>query len=151
MPSVLDPPPVQAERLPEELETPPVQSAAALVGGIVGDLKSLIEQQLQLTRMQIESELRQRFVAVAVFTAGVVTLFVGTIFVCFSVSHLLHWIASPAGTDPAAYPLWMCHGLVAVILGLMGGTLAWSGRRKFRSVVPFQTPSANSFRSPRND
>jgi ElaB/YqjD/DUF883 family membrane-anchored ribosome-binding protein len=105
----------------EALETPPVQSAAALVGGIVGDLKSLIEQQLQLTRMQIESELRQRFVAAAVFTAGVVTLSVGTIFVCFSVSHLLHWIASPVGADPAAYPLWMCHGVVAVILGVMGG------------------------------
>lgn len=145
MPSVLDPPPDQTERPSEHLDPPPVQSAASLVGGIVGDLKSLIEQQLQLTRMQIESELRQRVVAMAVLTAGVVTLLVGMVFVCFSVSHLLHWIASPAGTDPAKYPLWMCHGAVAVILGLMGGSFAWAGRRKFRSVVPFQNPVSELF------
>lgn len=145
MPSVLDPPPAPVEQQAEALETPPVQSAAALVGGIVGDLKSLIEQQLQLTRMQIESELRQRFVAAAVFTAGVVTLSVGTIFVCFSVSHLLHWIASPVGADPAAYPLWMCHGVVAVILGVMGGVFTSVGRWKFRTVVPFQNPVSELF------
>ena len=63
MPSVLDPPTDQTERPSEHPEPPPLQSAAALVGGIVGDLKSLIEQQLQLTRMQIESELRQRIAA----------------------------------------------------------------------------------------
>jgi hypothetical protein len=145
MQSVLDPPPDDVERPAEHLEPPLVQSAASLVGGIVGDLKSLIEQQLQLTRMQIEAELRQRVVAMAVLMAGVVMLFVATVFVCLSVSHLLHWIGSPVGTDPAKSPLWMCHGVVAVLLGLIGGPIAWIGRRRFRSVVPFQNPVSELF------
>ncbi len=152
MPSVLEAPSEPLESLFEQLEPVPVpvdpplvQTAASLVGGIVGDLKSLVEQQFQLTRMQIAAELQQRFVAVAVCSAGVVVLFVSTIFVCFSAAHLLHWIASPVGTDPAAYPLWMCHAAVAAGLGLTGGILAWTGQSKFRSVVPFQNPVSGLF------
>lgn len=157
MSSVLDTPePLEAlfdqlepDSVPDE--PPPAQSAASLVSGILGDLRNLVEQQFQLTRMQIVSELRQRFVAVAVFGAGVVVLFVASIFVCFSASHLLHWIASPRGTDPAAYPLWMCHAAVAVGLGLTGGILALVGQSKIRSVVPFQNPVSGLFQETPND
>ena len=135
----------QVESVSVQAEPPPVQTAASLVSGILSDLRNLVEQQFQLTRLQIEAELRQRFVAVAVFSAGVVVLFVSTIFVCFSLSHLLHWFASPAGTDPAAYPLWMCHAAVAAILGVTGGILAGAGLSKFRSVVPFHNPVRGLF------
>lgn len=152
MPPVLETPPAPLETMFDQFEPgsgpaepPPVQTAASLVSGILGDLRNLVEQQFQLTRLQIEAELRQRFVAVAVFSAGVVVLFVSTIFVCFSLSHLLHWFASPAGTDPAAYPLWMCHAAVAAILGVTGGILAWAGLSKFRSVVPFHNPVRGLF------
>ena len=149
---VLETPPEPLETLFEQLEPesvqtepPPTQSAAALVSGILGDLRNLVEQQFQLTRMQIETELRQRFVAVTIFSAGVVVLFVSTIFVCMSAAHLLHWIASPVGTDPATYPLWMCHAAVAAVLGMTGVILAIVGQSKFRSVVPFQNPVSGLF------
>jgi hypothetical protein len=135
----------QVESVSVQTEPPPAQTAASLVSGILGDLRNLVEQQFQLTRMQIEAELRQRFVAVSIFSAGVVVLFVSTIFICFSLSHLLHWIASPAGTDPATYPLWMCHAAVAAGLGLTGGILAWTGVSKFGSVAPFQNPVSGLF------
>ena len=141
----------QVESVPVQVEPPPAQSAASLVSGILGDLRNLVEQQFQLTRMQIEAELRQRFVAVAIFSAGVVVLFVSTIFVCFSVSHLLHWFASPAGSDPGAYPMWMCHAAVAALLGLTGGMLAWVGLSKFSSVAPFHNPVKGLFQETPND
>lgn len=153
MPSVFEAPSEQLESLFEPLEPvpvavapPPVQTAASLVGGIVGDLKSLVEQQFQLTRMQIEAELRQRVVAIAVFSFGVGVLSVSTLFVCLGVSHLLHWITSPVGTDPARYPLWMCHAAVAAVLGLTGTILTWTGLWKYRSVVPFRNPVSDLFR-----
>lgn len=145
MPDLLEELAEQLEAPPEPLEPPPVQSAATLVSGIVGDLKNLIEQQFQLTRMQVEAELRQRLVAVAVVGAGVVVLFVAAMLVCFSATHLLHWVSSPVGTDPAAYPLWICYAAVAALLGLTGGVLAWTGRSKFRSVAPFHNPVSGLF------
>ncbi len=135
----------QVEPVPVQVEPPPAQSAASLVSGILGDLRNLVEQQFQLTRMQIAAELQQRFVAAAVLCAGVVVLLVSTIFVCFSVSHLLHWIASPVGSDPAAYPLWMCHATVAAFFGLTGGILVWVGLSKIKSVVPFRNPVSGLF------
>ncbi len=138
----------QFEPDPVQAEPSPVQTTAALVSGILGDLRNLVEQQFRLTRMQIEAELRQRFVAVAVFGAGAVVLFVSTIFVCFSLAHLLHWIASPVGNDPATYPLWTCHAAVAAVLGIAGGVLVWGGLSKFRSIVPFQNPISSLTQEP---
>ena len=153
MPSVLESPPEPLETLFESIESvpvaaepPPVQTATSLVSGIMGDLRSLVEQQFQLTRMQIEAELRQRVVAVAVFGFGVGVLFVSTLFICLSISHLLHWIASPVGTDPASYPLWMCHAAVAAVLGLTGTVLTWAGLSKYKSVVPFRNPVSDLFK-----
>ncbi len=147
MPSVLEAPsePLEElfeplEPLPVQLEPAPVQTAASLVSGILGDLQHLVEQQFQLTRMQIAAELRERVAAAAVLATGVLLLLVSAIFVCLSVSHLLHWMTSPLGIDPASLPLWACHAVVAAILSLTGGILACVGRAQFRSIVPFRNP-----------
>ncbi len=147
MPTVLESPPEQLERLfeqreslPVQVEPAPAQTAASLVSGIIGDLQHLVEQQFQLTRMQIAAELRERLVAAAVLATGVLLMLVSTIFVCQSVAHLLHWMTSPPGIDPASLPLWACHAVVAAVLGLTGGIMAWVGRAQFRSIVPFRNP-----------
>ena len=123
-----------------EVEYPPEQTAASLVSGILGDLQRLVEQQFQLTRREIEEELRQRVAAAAVFGLGVGILFLDAIVLCLTAAHLLHWVASPPGTDPAWLPLWACHTVVALVLTVSGGILAQVGRARFRSVTPFQNP-----------
>ena len=147
MPSVLESPPEQLEELfeqleplPVQVEPAPVQTAASLVSGIIGDLQHLVQQQFQLTRMQIAAELRERVVAAALLATGVLLMLVSTIFVCLSASHLLHWMTSPIGIDPASLPLWACHAVVAAVLGLTGGILACVGRAKFSSILPFRNP-----------
>ena len=42
-----------------EVQNQSEQSVAALVGGIVGDVQDLIKQQLELTRKEIEADLRK--------------------------------------------------------------------------------------------
>ena len=125
-----------------DIEYPPEQTAASLVSGILGDLQQLVDQQFQLTRREIEVELRQRAEAAAVFGLGVGFLFLAAISLCLSLSHLLHWVASPIGTDPASFPLWACHAVVAAVLAITGGIVACVGRAKFKSIVPFQNPTA---------
>ena len=122
-----------------DIEDPPEQTASSLVSGIFGDLKHLVEQQFQLTRQEIEDGLRQRAVAAAVIGLGVGILFLAAVALCLSLSHLLHWSASPPGTDPAWLPLWACHAIVAAVLAVSGVTVACVGRAKFRSINPPQS------------
>lgn len=124
-----------------DTEGPPEQTAAALLSGILGDLQHLVEQQFQLTRREIEVELRQRATAAAVFGFGMGILFLAVIAVCLTLSHLLHWMASPPGTDPAWIPLWACHAVVAAVLAVSGVIFACVGRAKFKAINPYQNPA----------
>lgn len=123
------------------VEEPAKQTAASLLSGILGDLQQLIEQQFQLTRREIEDELRQRATAGAVFGLGIGGLFLGVVLLCLSLVHLLHWAASPAGADPAWLPLWACHAVAAVAIVVIGGILTYVGLAKFNAVEPFQNPA----------
>ena len=117
-----------------DVEYPPEQSAASLVSGILSDLQRLVDQQFQLTRREIEVELRRRFAAAAMVAFGVGVLFLAALFQCLTVSHLLHWLASSPGTDSASFPLWACDAVVATVLAVSGVILAGVGRLKFRAI-----------------
>lgn len=120
--------------MPTDVDHPPDQTAAALVSGILGDLQILVEQQFQLTRREIETELRQRAAAAGFMALGAGILFLGAIVLSLAIADLLHWMTSPVGTDPAWSPLWACRVLVAVVFAALGGGLALVGRIRFRSI-----------------
>ena len=131
-----------------DVERPPEQMAAALLSGILGDLQHLVEQQFQLTRREIEEELRQRATAAAVFGIGLAVFFLDAIVLCMTLAHLLHWVASPPGTDPAALPLWACHAVVAAVLVIIGGIMTYVGRARFNSVKRFKNPITEILQEP---
>lgn len=122
-----------------EVEVAPDQTAAALVRGILGDLQQLVEQQLLLSRRQIELELRQRASALALFALGLVVLFLDSIIFCLACAHLLHWMASP-GIDTFRMPLWACYCIVTAVLLVVGATLTIAGKRSLR-VTGMSPPS----------
>ncbi len=119
---------------------PPDQTAASLLSGILGDLQHLVEQQFQLTRREIEDEIRQRAIAAAVCGGGAVALFLSAVVFSLGLVHLLHWATLPRGTDPAWLPLWVCYALVAAVLAVAGGSVLQIGRVKFSSIDSFQNP-----------
>ena len=124
-----------------DVEVPPVQTAASLVSGILGDLQHLVEQQFQLTRREVEEELRQRAAAAAVFAVGMGVFFLDAIILCLTLVHLLHWATSPPETDPSSLPLWACYAVVAAVLVIIGGILTQVGRVRFRTINPYQNPA----------
>ncbi len=131
-----------------DLQDPPQQTAAALLSGILGDLQHLVEQQFQLTRREIEDELRQRMAAAAVFASGMVALILGVIMACLAAVHLLHWAAVPAEIDSAWLPLWACYAVVAAVLCVLGGILAMVGRARFRAIHPYHNPATELLQEP---
>src|SRR5436190_811939 len=109
-------------------------SATALVGGIIGDVQVLVEQQFRLMRREIEDDLRKGTEAALVFGFGVGIFFLGAGALGLALAYLLHWAASPTGTDPAWFPLWACHAVIGVWLSVIGGALALVGRMMFKTI-----------------
>lgn len=118
-----------------DVEDPPAQTASALVTGILSDLQSLVEQQLLLTRRELEAELRQRAMAAAILAIALAVFFIDAIFVCLTLVHLLHWLSAVPGTDPASLPLWACHAVIAGTLFGVGGLLSVVGRNRLRTTT----------------
>jgi hypothetical protein len=114
------------------------------MGGIVNDVQALISQQVQMTRAEIKSDLRKLWEAGALFAPGVGLLVVSAIVLSLMLAHLLHALTAPAGTDPASLPLWACYGIVGVVLAVVGGALAFMGKKTLDSVNPMSGPTAQS-------
>ncbi len=131
-----------------DVQGPREPSTLTLVSGILVDLEHLVEQQLQLTRREIEEELRQSSVAVAILASGVGFFFLAATALCLAGSHLLHWATSPPGTDPARLPLWECHAIVALLLLVVGGILTQVARIRFRSVPQCRNPLTEILEEP---
>jgi hypothetical protein len=114
-----------------DLRDPQMKTVTALVTGVLGDLQLLVEQQFQLTRCEIEQELRQRAKACAILGTGIAGLFLSAILLSLSAAHGLHWAASPTNSDPASLPLWGCEILVAIVVA---GIAAFSVRVGLRRL-----------------
>jgi hypothetical protein len=121
-------------------------SMASLVGGIVSDVQDLIKQQLELTRKEIEADLRKTRDAASFLFGGLGLILFGCFSFCLMLAHLIHHLTTPASwqlsQDPAAIPLWGCYGIVTVILLIGGGALAFAGKKKFDSFNPLPDESA---------
>ncbi len=123
-----------------DVKDPTNQTAASLLTGILGDLQDLVEEQFQLTRREIEDEVRQCAAAGLVFAVGMGVLFLAAMILCLGFAHLLHWVGSAPGTDPSWVPLWACHASVAAVLVITGGALVVVGRTRFKSIHRVQNP-----------
>jgi len=110
---------IDMQRAPEQ------QSLNSLVGGIVSDVQTLLKQQFQLTRKELQSDLTKTARAAAIAVTGGALTIIGTIILCVGFALLIHWSVSPAGIDPGRIPLWGCFVLVSVPLIAAGVSLCW--------------------------
>jgi len=128
---------------------PEQQSLTTLVTGIVNDFQDLVKQQLQLTRREIEADLRKTREAASLWALGLGVVFLGAITLCLMLAHLIHWLAIPAtaaGYDPAAIPLWACYLIVGAVLVGGGGCLVLAGKKKIDSVHPLDNPATQALK-----
>jgi len=122
------------------------QSVATLVSGIVSDFQDLVKQQMQLTRREIEEDLRKSTEAASILGLGAGMCFLGGLALCLMLAHLLHWLTSPPGADPASFPLWACFAVVGGVLSLIGWEVAYAGRRKFQTINPLNNPATQALK-----
>jgi hypothetical protein len=107
-----------------ELQDPSAPTTAALVGGILADLQSLVEQQFRVTRLEIEGELRRRASAAAALVVGLALCLVGGIVISIGLVYLLHTLTAKVSVDNSAVPLWGCFEIIGFAVLAIGGLMA---------------------------
>ena len=104
-----------------------------LIGGLIGDVRTLFRQELQLLRDEFFLEIdkiRQAAVAVG---AGIGFTLIGGLFLFIMLVHVLHQYAS--------LPLWACYGLIGVILLAVGAALLIKAKQSLQNfnLMPRRT------------
>lgn len=117
-----------------EVQDQPEASIGSLVSGIVDDFRDLVRQELLLARQRIADDLRKTREASLILGLGVGAIFLGGIALCLMLANLLHIATAPAGTDPAAIPLWGCYGIVGILFAIGGSVAVFSGRKVIESI-----------------
>jgi hypothetical protein len=105
-----------------------------LLTGIVDDVQDLVKLQLRLTRKEIEKDLKQSLVAGSFLGSGIIMLALTALSLLFTLAHLVHWLASPRGADPASIPLWGCFAITGAAFAAVGVVFLVIGKKKFDEV-----------------
>jgi hypothetical protein len=127
-----------------DVQSPPEPGVVATLKGILTDFQELTRQQFALFRAEMHSDWTRTRDAVLTLVVGIAPLFVGVIQLCWMLVYLLHWLTSPAGSDPASLPLWACFGIVGGILSLVGAGLIFMGVKKLQSFNPLPDQSVHA-------
>jgi len=127
-----------------DVQRPPEQSMNGLVGGIIGDIQTLMKQQWQLTRKEIQSDLVKARQAATLGAIGATLCMMGGLLLCTALALLLHWSLSPSSADLATIPLWGCFGLVGLLLTAGGTIVCFLGVQRAEKMSPLLERSAQA-------
>lgn len=129
---------------PANRTTSPVDpEVVSLVTGIIGNIETLVAQQMRLAQREVAAGLKSRSTAGAVVASGLAVGFLAATSLCAAAAHGLHWWLSPGGTDPAAWPLGACYAVVGAVLVPVGAGLVGWGLWKFRTIAPWSGLAEN--------
>ena len=108
-------------------------SLVSLLGGIANDAKELLLQEVALTKLEVQYELRKAKTAAITLGMGIGTIATGGILLMLMLVHVLAVLT--------VVPLWGCYGIVGSAVVVLGGVLLAAGKTKAEEldVVPQRT------------
>lgn len=106
----------------ERQQPQPEQSLVSLLGGIIGDASDLMVQQLRMTKLEVQDDLRKTKAAAISLAIGLGIMALGVILLSLMLVQVLATLTS--------LPLWGCYGIVGGIFALVGGLLLATGKEK---------------------
>jgi len=120
----------------DRITTDDSPSMATLLGGIVGDVQTLVRQEVTLAKTEIQQEWQKAKTAAASMAIGAAVLAFGGFLLCFVPIYALH--------EAAGLPLWASYLLVGGSLAILGVVLFLIGRGRAGEVnlVPPQTAAS---------
>jgi len=133
MPATLTPP----QGTPAVNPSTPVANVAELLGGIVGDVQTLVRQQAQMLRAEIKEDFRRGRTATIYIGTGLMLAAVGTLFLMVGVVYLLNYLAP-------SLPPFACWLIVGGLLVAGGLAAAYAGKTIFEKHNPLPDKTFNA-------
>ena len=121
-----------------DLRTENEPSVTSLVTGIVDDARELFKQEGTLLRAEITEELRLAKEATLAMASGIGVGIIGALLLALMLPLLLC-----ATTE---MPLWLCFGIVGAVLTIIGGAMAYVGKKRFQSLHALPVQSVEAMR-----
>jgi FtsH-binding integral membrane protein len=90
-------------------------SFVSLIGGIANDAKDLLLQEVALTKLEVQDELRKAKSKAIALGIGIGVSALGGLCLVLTLVHLL--------SSSTSIPLWGCYGIVGSLLIVVGGVL----------------------------
>lgn len=100
---------------------------ATLLSGIVGDIQTLVKQQLALFRQEVKEDIQKAKEGGTLMAVGSGLGLVGVILLCLALVHLMSWAAPTV-------PLWCCYGLVGVVAVGAAGILIYQAKAQLAAL-----------------
>ncbi|UVT20404.1 MAG: phage holin family protein [Nitrospira sp.] len=104
-----------------------------LLMGLVGDVRTLIRQELQLMRDEFHAETKKACQAAVSIGVGIGLTLIGGIFALIMIVHMLHQFAN--------LPLWACYGAIGIVLLAVGALLLVNATQALQNfnLIPRRT------------
>lgn len=117
----------------DKLHPQPEQSLVSLLSGIISDASDLMVQQLRMTKLEVQDDLRKTKAAAISLAIGAGIMALGVILLSLMLVYGLATLTS--------IPLWGCYGIVGGLFALVGGVMLAAGKGKAEEIdlVPEQT------------
>ena len=115
-----------------------IPSIARLVSELIGDLRTLVRQHVQLLRHEIQAEVNKvKRASLSLAIGGGLLAISGLLFIIMLV-HLVQWL-----TD---WPLWTCYGLLGLAGAVTGLLALWFAKKVGASVHVFPVKTMQSMK-----
>ncbi len=100
---------VDLPRPPSRTASPVDPEVVSLVTGIIGNIETLVAQQMRLAQREVAAGIKSRSAAGAVVVSGLAVGMLATSAMSAAAAHGLHGWLSSGVTDPAAWSLGACY------------------------------------------
>jgi len=124
---------------PEQTTTNSAPALTPLITGIVNDAQALIRQQLTLFQTEVKNDLRRTKEASIPIAVGSVVALLAGIVLSLALVYLLVYIWPQLS-------LFAAHGIVGLLLALVGGILVYTGKAKFDTFNPLPEKSVEGLK-----
>jgi hypothetical protein len=111
----------------------PTKSVVALIGDILTDAHTLLLQELQLAKHELQDEARKTVSASLAVGSGIFLALFGGLLLLFMLVHVLKALT--------VLPLWACYGSIGGLVLIAAITLLVFGVKRFKQVqvLPVRT------------
>jgi len=122
-----------------EQETNSSPGLAPLISGIINDAQALLRQQLTLFQSEIKHDVERAKEAAISLVGAVVVSLLALFFLGMTLAELLYW-KWPELERFGAF------GIVTLVMGILGGVMAYWGISKFMSFNPLPDKSVEGLK-----